>query len=168
MPVPEEGHVRLNDAITGLLLLLFSLSVFLYSASFPKLSGSQFSAGFWPQTLSLLLGLCSLALIVNGLRARSGGEYWLRLDAWWKQPGTLLTVLLVPGAVIFYILASDFLGFIVCSLIILFVLAYRFGLSPLRAAVLSLLTTAGMHLLFVELLLVSLPWGILRTVVFSG
>ena len=123
--------MRVNDAITGLVLVLFSVAIFSYSTTFPKLFGMQFSAGFWPQLLSVMLAGCGISLIFTGIRARAAGVAWLELDKWWKQSGTLSTVAMVPGATLFYIFASDYLGFIICSLIIIFVLAYRFGLSAM-------------------------------------
>ena len=160
--------MRVNDAITGLLLVLISIAIFLYSNTFPKLFGMQFGAGFWPQLLSVLLALCGLSLIFSGIRARATGVAWLELDKWWKQSGTFLTVAMVPGAILFYIYASDYLGFIICSLIIIFVLAYRFGLTLKKALILSVVTTASMHFVFVEVLQVALPWGLLQTIIFSG
>jgi putative tricarboxylic transport membrane protein len=160
--------VRVNDAITGLLLVLFSIAVFLYSTTFPKIFGMQFGAGFWPQLLSVLLALCGISLIFTGIRARTTGVAWLELDKWWEQPGVFTTVAMVPASILFYIYASDFLGFIICSLIIIFVLAFRFGLSLNKALMLSAVTTIGMHVVFVEILLVALPWGLLETIVYSG
>ena len=158
--------MRVNDAITGIILLLFATAVFLYSNTFPQLTGMQFSAGFWPQTLSVALGLCGIVLIVQGLAARRAGGAWALLDAWWRQPGTVFTVLLVPGTILFYILASDFLGFIICGIAILFALAYRFGVTVPKAALLAVATTVAMHLIFVKALHVALPWGILEPIFF--
>lgn len=160
--------MRVNDAITGLLLVLISIAIFLYSTTFPKLFGMQFGAGFWPQLLSVLLALCGLSLIFSGIRSRATGVAWLELDTWWKQSGTFLTVATVPVSTLFYIYASDYLGFIICSLIIIFVLAYRFGLTLKKSLILSLVTTTSMHFVFVEVLQVALPWGLLQTIVFSG
>ena len=160
--------MRVNDAITGLMLVLFSSAVFFYSATFPKLFGMQFGAGFWPQLLSVLLAVCGISLIFTGIRARATGVAWLELDKWWKQPGAFTTVAMVPGSVLFYIYASDYLGFIICSLIIIFALAYRFGLTLKKSLLLSVVTTASMHFVFVEILLVALPWGLLESIVFSG
>ncbi|MFT5446107.1 MAG: putative tricarboxylic transport membrane protein [Gammaproteobacteria bacterium] len=160
--------MRVNDAITGLLLVLFSIAIFLYSTTFPKLFGMQFGAGFWPQLLSVLLAICGASLVFGGIRARARGVAWLELDEWWKQSGTLLTVSMVPASILFYIYASDYFGFIICSLIIIFVLAYRFGLTVKKALILSVVTTASMHIVFVEILQVALPWGLLQTIVFSG
>lgn len=159
--------MRVNDAITGLILLIIAVVVFTYSMTFPQLTGMQFSAGFWPQTLSVCLALCGLSLIYTGIKERSGGQAWVLLDEWWRQPGTVVSVFLVPGAILFYILFSDFLGFIITGLIILTVLALRFGLKPLHAALLAVVTTLGMHFVFVDFLLVQLPWGLLETVVFG-
>ena len=74
----------------------------------------------------------------------------------------------IAGAILFYILLSDFLGFIITGLIILLVLGLRFGLKPLHAVLLAVATTLGMHFVFVDFLLVQLPWGLLETVVFGS
>ncbi len=162
--------VRVNDAITGLLLVLISIAIFSYSTTFPKLFGMQFGAGFWPQVLSVLLAICGASLIFSGLRERasSNAAAWLELDEWWKQSGPFLTVALVPVSILFYIYASDYLGFIICSLIIIFVLGYRFGLMLKTALLLSVVTTASMHFVFVEILQVAHPWGLLESIVYSG
>lgn len=160
--------MRVNDAVTGLLLVLISIAIFSYSTTFPKLFGMQFGAGFWPQLLSVLLAICGASLVFTGIRERAAGVPWLELDEWWKQSGTFLTVAIVPASILFYIYASDYLGFIISSLIIIFVLAYRFGLTLKMALLLSVVTTASMHFVFVEVLQVALPWGLLQTIVFSG
>lgn len=160
--------MRVNDAITGIVLLIIAIAVFAYSTTFPKLTGMQFSAGFWPQVLCVCLGLCGLWMIITGMRERAGGQSWVLLDEWWRQPGTLLTVALVPLAVLFYILFSDYLGFIICSVAILFALSLRFGLSLIKAIALAGITTAAMQVIFVKVLLVQLPWGILEPIVFGS
>jgi len=160
--------VRVNDAITGLILLVVAIAIFAYSTTFPQLTGMQFSAGFWPQTLCVLLALCGGFLIFSGIKERSGGQAWVRLDEWWRQSGTLFTVALVPLAIFFYILFSDFLGFIISSLIILLTMSLRFGLKPVSAIILAVVTTGVMQFVFVDLLLVQLPWGILESVVYGS
>lgn len=160
--------MRVNDAITGLILLVIAIAIFAYSTTFPQLTGMQFSAGFWPQTLCVLLGLCAAILIFNGIKERVGGQAWVLLDEWWRQSGTLFTVALVPLAILFYILFSDFLGFIITSLIILLSLSLRFGLKPIAAIILAVVTTGVMQFVFVDVLLVQLPWGLLESVVFGS
>lgn len=90
------------------------------------------------------------------------------LDEWWRQSGTLITVASVPLSILFYILFSDYLGFIITSLIVLLTLSLRFGLKPIAAVILAVVTTATMQFVFVDILLVQLPWGILEPVVFGS
>ena len=160
--------MRVNDAITGLILLVIAIAIFSYSTTFPQLTGMQFSAGFWPQTLCVCMGLCAVSLIYSGIKERAGGQAWVLLDEWWRQSGTLFTVALVPLAILFYILFSDYLGFIITSLVILLVMSLRFGLKPVSAILLAVVTTGVMQFIFVDLLLVQLPWGLLESVVFNS
>jgi putative tricarboxylic transport membrane protein len=73
--------------------------------------------------------------------------------------------LLVPISVIFYLLASDSLGFIFCSVIILLALFLVFGVRWLAAASASVLFSLGIFFLFERLLGVPLPRGFLESIV---
>jgi putative tricarboxylic transport membrane protein len=71
---------------------------------------------------------------------------------------------LVLLSLLFYIAASDWLGFIPTAFIIMLVLLRSFGSGLITAVVIAALTTLGIQALFARVLLVPLPWGLLQPV----
>lgn len=157
--------MRVNDAVLGLLVMLVAGVVFALATSFPKQPLQEYGPGFFPMLLSGLLAASGLALLVQGLREQPR-RAMLSLSEWWRRPAALGNVLAVPLAIGFYIVASPGLGFIPCSLLILFALALKFGASATASLLLAAGTTAAMHLVFVKVLGVPLPWGLLERIVY--
>jgi putative tricarboxylic transport membrane protein len=63
--------------------------------------------------------------------------------------------------VLFHILAANWLGFLLTSLIILSVLFRLFGVALGRSIVIAAIATVVIHFAFYKLLRVPLPWGVL-------
>ena len=155
--------MRLNDAVFGIILLLFSLAVILYSQTFPATFGQSYGPDLFPVLIAIGLTLCSLVLLTRGWRARKS-EAWVEMGAWAQDRGKVITFALVPAGLVFYILLSEFLGFVPSALLLLFVLLRRFAVAPVRAAGIALVATLLIHTVFVRFLLVPLPWGLLQPV----
>jgi putative tricarboxylic transport membrane protein len=64
----------------------------------------------------------------------------------------------------FYIAASDFLGFLICSTAILSAMFTTLGVRWKWILPLSLIVTLVVHTIFYKLLRVPLPWGILMPI----
>ena len=60
--------MRINDAILGAVLLVFSLVVGLYARTFPAIPGQEYGASVFPTWISIAFGLCSIVLIAGGMR----------------------------------------------------------------------------------------------------
>ena len=71
---------------------------------------------------------------------------------------------LVLLALLFYILVSDWLGFIPTAFLIMLVLLKSFGSGMLTSVVAAAVTTLVVQALFARVLLVPLPWGLLQPV----
>ena len=67
------------------------------------------------------------------------------------------------GALIFYALAVDTLGFFITAFLFLAVLFLAFGVSRRWIAPLAVAVTIGLHFAFYSLLRVPLPWGWLES-----
>ena len=67
---------------------------------------------------------------------------------------------------LFYILASETLGFIPTAFLMVFVIIIRLRGRWLSSAVISGAVTMVVHYIFYSLLLVPLPWGMLEPLVF--
>jgi len=155
--------MRFNDAVIGVFLIVFALAEIAYTQTFPALYGQQFGPDLFPSVIGAGLLICGLLLVVSGIANRRSvplvdwGEWAGNRDAW-------INVIAVLGALIFYILASEPLGFIPVSLIILLTLLIRFGVGLLTAIAVAVVTTLIIHEIFAGLLLVPLPWGLLQPI----
>jgi putative tricarboxylic transport membrane protein len=65
------------------------------------------------------------------------------------------------ASLVFYIVAADRLGFIVCAILILLALFWKLGVRIAVAVPVAIGMVFFIHLIFYKLLRVSLPWGVL-------
>ena len=159
--------MQLNDAVTGLVIVIFALAEIAYSSTFPALFGQAYGPSLFPILIGCGLLACGLALIARGLRERrrAGAQNapWLRWGDWAYDPATRINMMLVPGALIAYILLSDLVGFIPLVIILLSLLLYRLGSSLGASLLYAVAVTIVLQLLFSRVLLVPLPEGIAST-----
>lgn len=159
--------MRLNDAISGLVLLIFAIAVIGYSTTFPTLYGQEYGPSLFPILIGSGLAICAVALIVRGLAARRSApadeRAWLIWGDWARDPQHRMNMLMIPGLLICYILFSDFIGFFPLSVLLLSILLYRLGSSLLASVLYAVATTFVLQLLFARVLLVPLPPGLTGT-----
>ena len=86
---------------------------------------------------------------------------WIRFEPWVQSPRHVAGFIGVIGSVVFYIVAANWLGFLLTSLIILTVLFRLFGVALGRSIVIAAIATFVIHFAFYKLLRVPLPWGVL-------
>lgn len=156
--------MRFNDAVIGVVLLVFGSAVFIHSqTSFPGLPGQDYGPAFFPSIIGALFCLCGVILIVGGIAKRR--EVGLvTLGEWASSPRHVINFFMVIVALLFYILTVDFLGFIPTALIVTIVLMLRFGVRILLSTAMALASTLIIHFLFYKVLLVPLPWGLLEPI----
>lgn len=105
----------------------------------------------------LVIGVAAaivLVLIVRGEWRRDAGA--ARLDR--RQ---LFRLAWVPGGIVFFILASDLLGFVPASGAMLLVLMLVLGVRPVAAAAITAVIVPAVYQMFAVQLGVPLPWGLL-------
>jgi putative tricarboxylic transport membrane protein len=158
--------VRLNDAVIGVALILFALAMIAYTRTFPAMPGQDYGPALFPALIGIGLIVAGVILTVSGLRRRRveplfGGGEWLR------SGGHLVNFLAVVGGLVLYIVASDWLGFILTSLLLLFgwLVLFRGG-KPISSFVIALAVTLGVNYAFGQLLLVPLPLGVLQPLIY--
>jgi putative tricarboxylic transport membrane protein len=158
--------VRVNDAVTGVVLVLFALAVLLYARTFPAMPGQDYGPALFPALIGIGFLICGVILIVGGVRRRST-EPLFSGGAWLRSPHHLVDFLAVIGGLVLYILISDWLGFIPTAFVLLFgwLLLFRGG-KPVSSAVIALGTTLVVNYAFSQLLLVPLPLGVLQAVLY--
>jgi putative tricarboxylic transport membrane protein len=96
---------------------------------------------------------------VRGLRTL-GTEGWIPAPDWLGWDRTTLGFIAVPLALVFYVAASESLGFIPTAVLMLMALFLVFEVRLRTALVVALVGSLGIHYVFYKLLKVPLPWGI--------
>jgi putative tricarboxylic transport membrane protein len=155
--------MKFNDLFAGLIGLAFAAFVATASWSLPNPSEQPLGPSAFPLILAGLLALCAAILAVNGARATERGPLVTRAD-WARNGGAVLRLLLVPAAVVFYIVFAEALGFLIAAPLILVVLFLAGGVRPLQAVGLALAAAFVIHSIFYLGLGVQLPWGPLEPI----
>jgi len=150
--------MKFNDLFGGLVFLALSGLVAFASWNLPNPSQQPLGPSAFPLILSGLLALCATILAINGARVAQGGPL-IGLADWARNGRAVAALVLVPAAVIFYMLFAETLGFLICATLILVVLFLAGGTRPLQAIWLSLAAALVIHSIFYLALSVQLPWG---------
>jgi putative tricarboxylic transport membrane protein len=150
--------MKFNDLFAGLIGLAFAAFVAAASWNLPNPSEQPLGPSAFPLILAGLLAFCAAILAVNGARATERGPLVARAD-WARNGGAVLRLLLVPAAVVFYIVFGEALGFLIAAPLILVVLFLAGGVRPLQAIGLALTAALVIHSIFYLGLGVQLPWG---------
>jgi putative tricarboxylic transport membrane protein len=150
--------VKFNDAILGGVFLALSIAVLLHIQAFPNIPGQKIGPGAFPGLIAVILAGCSIALLWRGFRDRTP---LVAVGAWLSSPRHIRNFLVVVGALVFYILAADTIGFLICGALILLALFLTLRVRPQLALALSFFLPIVIHVIFYKLLRVPLPWGVL-------
>jgi putative tricarboxylic transport membrane protein len=153
--------VKLSDAVFGLLLLALGAAVIAVVSSYPTIAAQRVGPALFPGLIAIGLVVGGLILIVQGWRARATMP-WVQFEPWVRSSRHVAGVLGVIGSVLFYIIASEKLGFFLTSLLILTVCFRLFGVALGRSIVIATIATFVIHFAFYKLLRVPLPWGIFQ------
>jgi len=151
--------VKFNDAIVGAVLIALGSAILIHIQSYPLIPGQQYGPALFPGVIAVGLVATGAVLVVRGVRQRSP---LVVLDAWMRSPALATNFLAICGALVFYIVAAEPLGFIPTMVICLAALFLKFGVRSLPAAVIAIIATLAIHLMFYKLLRVPLPWGVLE------
>lgn len=149
--------MRVNDALTGAVLLVLAVALVLHARSFPAIPGQDYGAAVFPTAIAGALGILALVLIVQGVRHWEGAVAW---SDWARSHHGPVNLALAVGGVLAYVLLAGRLGFIPIMAAILTVLFLALGTRWWLSLPIALLVTLLIHVMFVDLLKVPLPWGI--------
>jgi putative tricarboxylic transport membrane protein len=151
--------VKFNDAIVGAMLSALGIAILIHIQSYPLIPGQQYGPALFPGVIAVGLVATGAVLVVRGVRQRSP---LIVLEAWIRSPTLAMNFLAICGALVFYIVAAEPLGFIPTMVICLVALFLKLGVRLLPAAVIAIVATLVIHLMFYKLLRVPLPWGVLE------
>jgi putative tricarboxylic transport membrane protein len=155
--------MKFNDAVSGALLLVLAVAILVSVRSFPAIPGQNIGPGVFPATLAVLLALCAVLLIFKGWAA-SREDPWVVMGEWMKSAHHLRNFFITIGCLLFYIFASEPLGFLVCSTVILMAMFWALRVRGALIVPLAALITLVIHTVFYKGLRVPLPWGVLQSV----
>ena len=151
--------MKINDAVMGGLLLVLAAAIGVYVSGFPGMPGQRYGAALFPGMIAAGLAVCGALLLARGLREKAPAFE----SAPWTREGPLVAnFALICGALLFYIFASETLGFMATGTLLLFVLFLKLGVRLSVSVVVAPIASLVIHLLFYKLLKVPLPWGILK------
>ena len=151
--------MRIHDSLIGSVLLLLSLAVLWHIQGFPPAAGQQYGPALFPGLIAAGLAMTSVVLIWQGLRV---AQPWIVLADGLRSPRRLLAFGITIASMALYVLLSERIGFIVCSVVVLIYLQWACGVRPALAVATSLAATLVIHTCFYKLLKVPLPWGVLQ------
>lgn len=152
--------MRLNGPALGLLVVAGGAALLVASLRLPGVPGQDYGAGFFPSILAVALVLAGLGLVIGGMSRHL--DALVTPPPWMRDPHATANVALLVGIIALFAAAGDRIGFIPFAVGVLFALQWRLGIPPLRAAVIAVPGAVLFHLLFVIVLRVPLPPGLLE------
>mgnify|MGYP003345840018 CR=1 FL=1 len=152
--------MKFHDTLSGAALLLLALAILFNISSFPTIPGQNIGPAAFPGLLAGLLALCAVLLMLKGLRSREP-QPWVVLGEWMRSGYHLRNFAITVGCLLFYILASDALGFLICAVTVLMVMFWALQVRGRLIVPLAIGITLLIHTIFYKGLRVPLPWGVM-------
>jgi NADH:ubiquinone oxidoreductase subunit 6 (subunit J) len=150
--------VKRNDVIGGLFFLAVGILFAVYSQSVDIGTMEEPGPGFLPLWAGVLLALMSAILLIKTFlqkKHEKGESFFPEHDSWKR-------VCMVVASLIVYNLLLQYVGFILITfLFVAFLVKFVFPQTWLRTLVTAALSTAGAQLIFVNLLEINFPKGLL-------
>lgn len=142
------------DIGAGIVLLLLSIAVFWKAFEYRQAVIYVYGPNFFPQLLALLLGVCSISLIVRAFQGKS-----LRQADHIDRQGFVRMVLAI-AICIGYLLLMQVLGFALATMVFLFVLmTFLQQQGLLKRIVSSILVALVVWAIFRYFLVIPIPTG---------
>ena len=151
--------MKLNDAVFGAIFLALSLLVLWTIQGYPKIPGQNIGPAAFPGVAAAILAVCSLLLIVHGVRER-GDAPWFERGAWTREPRQLIAFATTVAALVLYVVASEGLGFLLTGTLMLTAMMLSLQVRLGQALLIAVVATVAIHVAFYKGLRVPLPWGL--------
>jgi len=149
--------MKLNDAVSGVVVLLGGLAIILQARTFPPTLGQAYGPDLFPTIIGTGFMLAGLVLIIGGWRQRRAVG-WVDLEG--VRVGRLVDAGLVLAYITAFIVLAPRLGFLLTSGIGAWLLMVRFrGGAWLGSLLLAAVVTLAVDWAFRTMLLVPLPQG---------
>lgn len=145
--------VKWLDLFLGILSIVLLVIVFVLSASFPEPHEAQLGAAVFPRIIALVLAVVGVYILVRAMGKKSNAAVDIN-----NAQKVFLTFFIL----LLYGLFLKKVGFVILTPVFIAALLFLMKFSNVVTNLLtSILTTAGIYLIFKVLLSVPLPEGIL-------
>lgn len=155
----------MRDFFAGIGFVIAGVVTIITAQQFPTLPSLQYGPSLFPSLIGggFCLGGAVLALNALWLRKKANAQeaHGNPSLAGSLPKKTNWAMLLPPISIVFYILASDYLGAMLTIMVILFSLMLLRKTSPYIALATSLAVSSAIYFIFSRYLLVPLPQGVL-------
>ena len=157
-------HIN-KEHIIGITAMLLGVLVLLLTRTFPKGAASSMQLtgpAFFPNLLAVILLLIGVYQIVLGFTIDlKDQEYTLHQFAEDLKKPQSITILIIIGMLVFFVLFIKILGFFTTSALFLLVVLRRFKLVWWKNVLITLTFLAIIYLIFIKIFTTSLPSGFL-------
>ena len=154
--------MKVNDAIVGAVLALLGIAILIHIQDYPKIPGQKYGPAMFPGLIACGFIACGALLAKRGIRDLAAGHPAIVLAEWVRQWPQVTNFLAVIGALVFYVLTADLLGFPITASLLLIGLFWKLGVRMMIGAPIAIIATALAQFLFYKLMRVPLPWGLLE------
>ncbi len=151
--------MKLHDCLLGILIFVAGIIIFYVAREYPDQNDGKPGPWLFPVVLSLMFAVSGLILCLKGY-LKSRHDSLISFNKELSKHGVFNIAVLIL-LVLFFIYASDFLGFLITMEIIILCLMFLMKTKPLPALIVSVCATVGIYLIFSKALLVPLPQGLL-------
>lgn len=155
--------VPISETIVGCALALLGGLMVVRAHALPVVAHIEFGPGLFPTIVGGLMFLLGMALALRSrlaLDAVGAGP----AEALLRPPRPLLFIAYL-GAPVLYILFSQVLGFLLISSLLFAGLAWLTAGRPIRALAVGIAMALLIHVIFVGLMRVTLPYGIIERLI---
>jgi putative tricarboxylic transport membrane protein len=175
---PDQGgegmkpgnRMRIHEMVLGLFFITLAVGMLAFTGTFPAFPGQKYGPALFPRIIGVGIMLCGALLLWRGWRnpAPDGDRRLFAFSPAFSERTRLVSFLLVPGGIVFYLLLAERLGFIPTAFFLLCGLFFWFRVKPVPALVLAIITTYGMQWFFGTMMRVPLPRGLFMQVLYGG
>lgn len=150
--------MRLDDRLTGALLVLLGIAVAIAARGIPAVPGTTFGPDLLPTIIGVALAVCGGVICLGGVRAAAPGP-WLDLSDWRGRTCGIIGAVWAIGGTILGVVYLQAIGFPLFAFGFALPLMLLMGAKPLVSAVVSAVVALVAFAIFSYLLLVPLPVG---------
>ena len=148
--------MRVHVSLIGLIIFIGGICICITASSFPSQMDGSPGPALFPMVLSGLFSICGAVLFIKNFKTISASNLFVRN----LSLGGLINILIVIALIIFYGLAVETLGFLLCMEVVLLALMLMLKTTFVKALIVSICATIVIYLIFAKGLLVPLPVGL--------